>query len=128
MWQYPIPKVSRPVSRALNLPQSPFYTHNVGTDTVSIRGDAGITPKTRIIDTRSIPIAIPIEVIQDRELSALEAIVVYLKEQHHLTYSQIAVMLKRDDRTIWTTYKRAAVKNLQRAVSASNNQPPGERQ
>jgi hypothetical protein len=75
-----------------------------------------LTRKTRIIDTRSLPITIPIEVIQDRELSALEAIVVYLKEHHGLTYSQIAVMLKRDDRTIWTTYKRATVKNLHRAV------------
>lgn len=27
-------------------------------------------------------------------------------------------MLKRDDRTIWTTYKRASVKNLARAVTS----------
>lgn len=66
---------------------------------------------------RDLPIAIPIDILQDRDLSALEAIVVYLKEQHGLTYSQIASMLKRDDRTIWTTYKRAAVKNLSRAVA-----------
>ncbi|MDO8628496.1 MAG: hypothetical protein Q7R56_01970 [Nanoarchaeota archaeon] len=41
--------------------------------------------------------------------SALEAIVVYLKEQQ-LTYHEIAVILARDDRTIWTVYRRAKKK------------------
>ena len=66
-----------------------------------------INRKTHVIDIRALPIAIPIEVLKDRELSALEAIVRYLKEEHSLTYSQIAVMLQRDDRTVWTTYQRA---------------------
>jgi hypothetical protein len=90
-----------------------FNTHSVGTDNVSIRGDAGITKPTKqpkVLDTRTLPIAIPIDVLNDRNFSALEAIVRYLKEAHNLTYSQIAVMLQRDDRTIWTTYQRAAKK------------------
>lgn len=40
----------------------------------------------------------------------MEAIVCYLKEQQGMTYSQIAVILNRDDRTVWTTYKRASKK------------------
>lgn len=54
--------------------------------------------------------SIPIDILRDRDVSALEAIVRYLKEEQKLTYSQIAQLLNRDDRTVWTTYKRAAKK------------------
>jgi predicted DNA-binding protein (UPF0251 family) len=65
--------------------------------------------KPRIV-FENLPISIPVDVLQDRDLSALEAIVVYLKDHHKLTYSQIAQLLNRDDRTVWTTYKRASKK------------------
>lgn len=55
-------------------------------------------------------IRIPVEILQDRDVSALEAIVRYLKEQEGWTYSQIARTLNRDDRTIWTTYNRTLKK------------------
>ncbi len=74
-----------------------------------VRGST-IAKKPRLIDTRTLPIAIPIEILKDRELSALEAIVRYLKDEHNLTYSQIATMLQRDDRTVWTTYQRSLKK------------------
>lgn len=38
--------------------------------------------------------------------SILENIVCYLKDSCGLNYHEIAVMLKRDDRTIWTVYNR----------------------
>ena len=44
-------------------------------------------------------------------LSILESIVRYLKETGSLSYHNIAILLKRDDRTIWTVYKRALKKN-----------------
>ena len=53
---------------------------------------------------------IPSFIFRNRELAALEAIVFYLKETQGLTYSQIAKVLNRDDRTIWTTYQRAKKK------------------
>ena len=49
---------------------------------------------------------IPVKILQDRRLSVLEHLVRYLKDFYTLTYHQIAVLLKRDDRTIWTVYQR----------------------
>ncbi len=55
-------------------------------------------------------ISIPTSIFQDRELSVLEAIAEYLKEKKGMRYSEIAKLLNRDDRTIWTAYQRAKVK------------------
>ncbi len=51
-------------------------------------------------------ISLPVEIFAG-ECSPLEAVVVYLKEQRWLSYHKIAVLLGRDDRTIWTTYHHA---------------------
>jgi len=55
-------------------------------------------------------IAIPVSVLSDRSLATLEAVVEYLKEVLGLSYHEIAVLLKRDDRTVWTCYQRAKKK------------------
>ena len=55
---------------------------------------------------------IPVTIFSDKKLSALEVIVSYLKEEFSLTYHEIALLLKRDDRTIWTVYQRAIKKNV----------------
>jgi len=49
---------------------------------------------------------IPVSVISNRSLSVLESIVSYLKKDCNLKYSQIALMLHRDQRTIWTVNNR----------------------
>ena len=49
---------------------------------------------------------IPISIIKNRDLGVLENIVKYLKEELGFNYHRIAEFLKRDDRTIWTTYHR----------------------
>ncbi len=61
---------------------------------------------------QSLPESVPIpsSVFRDRSLSVLEAMVEYLKDQQHLTFHEIAVLLNRDDRTIWTVYSRAGKK------------------
>ena len=82
-------------------------TYVVSTYHVSYRGDGSIVKQRA---PASLALSIPIEILQDRDLSALEAIVRYLKEQEGCTYSQIAQLLRRDDRTVWTTYKRAIKK------------------
>tara|TARA_Y100000310_G_scaffold324581_1_gene386599 strand:- start:12197 stop:12403 length:207 start_codon:yes stop_codon:yes gene_type:complete len=56
-------------------------------------------------------IAIPSSIFKNRELSVLEAMTVYFKEEKEMTYAQIARLLNRDDRTIWTAYQRAKKKN-----------------
>ena len=57
---------------------------------------------------------IPISIFEVKELSALEAICKYLKEELELNYSKIALLLNRDSRTIWTTYNNACKKRKER--------------
>jgi len=64
---------------------------------------------------KTIPsLVIPSSIFQDRKLSVLEAMVEYFKEKKNLKYSEIARLLNRDDRTIWTSYQRAKQKRHQK--------------
>ena len=54
---------------------------------------------------------IPISVLTNRNYAVLESIVKYLKEIQNLKYHKIAVLLKRNDRTIWTVYQRSLKKS-----------------
>ena len=56
------------------------------------------------------PYSIPVSILKNRHLSVLENITSYLKDTFGLTYHAIAVLLNRDDRTIWTVYQRAKKK------------------
>jgi len=53
---------------------------------------------------------IPVSIFRARLLSVLESLVEYLKENQGMKFSEIAIALNRDNRTIWTVYKRAAKK------------------
>jgi len=53
---------------------------------------------------------IPVSILKNRKLSVLEALVSYLKDKFNLRYSQIAVLLARDERNIWTVYQRSKKK------------------
>ncbi|MEK6936822.1 MAG: hypothetical protein AABW58_02005 [Nanoarchaeota archaeon] len=55
--------------------------------------------------------SVPISVFSNLKLSVLESIVKYMKETEKLSYHNIAVLLKRDDRTVWTIYSRCLKKN-----------------
>ncbi len=52
---------------------------------------------------------IPITIFS-KQLGGLEAVSKYMKENLNMTYSEIAKELKRNERTIWTSYKRAKQK------------------
>jgi hypothetical protein len=54
---------------------------------------------------------IPLSLFSNRSLGVLEVLVKFLKENQNLTYSDIAQLLNRNDRTIWTTYKKAQMKH-----------------
>lgn len=69
--------------------------------------------QTRAVGAHSVNI--PSFIFTDRRLAALEAIVVYLRENQGLNFAQTARLLNRDDRTIWTTYCRAKHKLGSRA-------------
>lgn len=53
---------------------------------------------------------IPISLFQNRSLGVLEVVVKFLKEEKDISYHAIALLLKRDDRTIWATYNFAKKK------------------
>ena len=50
---------------------------------------------------------VPLSVFRNRELGSLEALTKFLREHHGLGHSEIAGLLNRDSRTIWTTYDSA---------------------
>jgi hypothetical protein len=58
----------------------------------------------------SVGYVFPIRQISQGRYTILETIVVYLKEQYHLSFSSIAKLLHRDPRTIWTVFNRARLK------------------
>jgi DNA-directed RNA polymerase specialized sigma24 family protein len=68
-------------------------------------------------------LTVPSSIFLDRELAPLESISEYLKEQKGLSYHEIAVLVGRDDRTIWTCYNRAKKKRGEGAKQAA---PSGE--
>jgi len=53
---------------------------------------------------------IPVSIFKDRKFSVLEALVSYLRDNFNLRYSEIATLLARDERNIWTVYNRAKKK------------------
>src|SRR3989338_3345974 len=55
-------------------------------------------------------ILIPVSIFEAENLSALEAVCKYLKEDLDISYSKIALLLNRNSRTIWTTYNNALSK------------------
>ena len=54
---------------------------------------------------------IPVRLFADRSLSVLEHVVVHLRSKG-LRFSEIADLLGKDDRTIWTAHSRAQRKDL----------------
>ena len=53
---------------------------------------------------------LPISIFKDRSVSVLEVIVEYLHEAKSLSFKQIALLLNRNERTIWTVYHRVRQK------------------
>jgi len=67
----------------------------------------GITVKEEKLDKI---VTIPSTIFRNRELAPLESISAYLKNEIGMSFHEIAVLLNRDDRTIWTCYNRAKKK------------------
>lgn len=58
--------------------------------------------------------SLPISIFDNNELSCLETIVKHLREEFKLRFHEIALMLNRNDRTIWATYNNAVKKRKER--------------
>ena len=54
--------------------------------------------------------SIPLKIVQNRNLSILESIVWFLKEQEKMNFHEVGIMLNRDERNIWTVHGRAKKK------------------
>ena len=65
--------------------------------------------------------AIPITILLDRNISVLEAIAEYLKEERGLSYAEIGRLTNRDERNIWTAYHRAKEKREHRTPTPTTN-------
>lgn len=59
-------------------------------------------------------IIIPVYLFRDGSVAVLEVLVEYLKDVKGLSFHEIAVLLNRDDRTIWTVYNRVKKKRKYR--------------
>src|SRR3989344_5671033 len=64
-------------------------------------------PKVEIIEREKE--RVPVTIFTN-EVGGLEALCKYLKENRNMKYCEIARMLQRSDRTIWTAYKKAVEK------------------
>ena len=60
---------------------------------------------------------LPISIFNNNELSCLETIVKFLREEFGLRYHEIAVLINRNDRTIWATYNVACKKRKEKLVA-----------
>ena len=58
------------------------------------------------LDVKESKFFIPVSIFTDRKFGVLEAIAGYLKDNFNLRYSEIAVLLNRDERNIWTVYNQ----------------------
>lgn len=79
----------------------------------AITGSYTITHHEWVEPERPSSLEIPVSVFSTH-LSPLRALVKYLKEEEGLNYSDIAGILKRDPRTIWTSYNECGALSLKR--------------
>ena len=64
---------------------------------------------------------IPSSILKNRNLSVLENISYYLKNNYKLTYHDVAILLRKNDRTIWTVYQRALKKLGESKLESKKN-------
>jgi nucleoside-triphosphatase THEP1 len=96
--------------------------------------------KLRILESISQQIGIPVEISNNKEtetkseisiplsvfstqLGALEAISLYLRDKKLLKFNEIAEILQRNERTIWTAHQKAKQKNIEIVEESSEIVP-----
>lgn len=66
-------------------------------------------------------ILVPTTIFLDRNISILEALCEYLKEEHKFSFAQIGRLTNRDERNIWTSYHRAKEKRRYRTPTTTTD-------
>ncbi len=74
--------------------------------TIWITYNNSIKKKKELFIVKETPYLIPISLFVNRKFSVMEILVSYLKENYSLSFAQIAELLQRDQRNIWTIYSR----------------------
>ncbi len=69
-----------------------------------------------LIKKRGGEIILPISIF-NKELGMLEAASLYLKDELNLSFNDIAKLLKRNYKTIWTSYKKASQKRKSKPLT-----------
>ncbi len=77
--------------------------------TIALNYKNAVRKKKEKLKDQKTKIYIPIEILSNRNLSILESVVKYLKEKGFKN-SEIATLLKKDQRNIWIFYSRAIKK------------------
>jgi hypothetical protein len=65
-------------------------------------------------------LSLPLAIFGNQDLSALETICKYLKEEKGCRYNEIAGLLRRDQRTIWVTYNNSLKKSQDKLMVAES--------
>jgi hypothetical protein len=63
-----------------------------------------------LLDSKEKDVLLPVSIFSNSKLSSLELIVKYLKEELGMHFNEIALLLKRDYKSIWGTYSAASRK------------------
>lgn len=53
---------------------------------------------------------VPVSIFSDRKLGPLEALVVYVRDSLNLSFKEMSIVLKRDYRTVWISYRNGLKK------------------
>jgi len=90
----------------------------------SLKKDYELDDKSilKLIKEKDKIVNVPASVFNN-SLAPLEAVVLFLKEHLGYSFHNIALLLKRDDRTIWLTYSNAAKKKVALEVVSEFNVP-----
>ena len=73
--------------------------------------------KTSVNEQQLIPLAI----FLDRNISILEALCEYLKEEYDISFAVIGRLTNRDERNIWTAYHRTKEKRKHRTPTTNTS-------
>jgi len=69
------------------------------------------TKQSKPIRIKKTSMLMPVSIFKNKKLTTLESIIIHLKQkQKQMRYSEIAKLLNRDQRNIWTIYSRAIKK------------------
>jgi hypothetical protein len=83
-----------------------------------------MTPR-QVVEYLAAPqqIAVPLALFANRKLGVMETIVKYLREEENLQWKEIAKLLNRDNRVVWTTYQKAQRKDHRQNIAESPAHP-----